>query len=234
MRPNSPPVANISRRRLRIAIAGTIFGAAIGGSLMYSPWFFEAECNIFLGDVGWHSWDLVPEEQKPFAREIYTIRAFGRHVHDGPVPLNTGRALVRLWQLRVIAVLGLVGGFLGASVGSLRFWVSGPPPELKLWHYIFGFATVFMVLVLFGLPHSKHSLFVRFTDRQLSPPSFATVISRGEAVREAVGLAVLSVVIGWAGTTVIVAWGRLRCLWAPPDEAADYDDRASPSPPVIR
>jgi hypothetical protein len=235
MGPITRPASDISRRRRTITVAGTIFGAAIALTPLYSHCVFDAECQSFTRCYFPNSRDFTLPRTEPLvsAGEECQIQISGRPVRQGEVPIGTGQSLVDSWCLRVIGTLVLFGGFLGGLVGSHRFWSSGPPPRLRPWHWIVGPAVMLVALFLTGLPRSKEpSLFVRLTDPLLTIPRGNGPMPICEALPKAGGLALLSVVIGWAGTVVAVAWGKLLPPRPPPDQAADYDDRAHPSRPT--
>jgi hypothetical protein len=160
------------------------------------------------------------------------IVVFDRPVVQGTVPEETGMSLIRTWRIRVVTMLVLVGGTIGGLVGSHRFWSSSPPVRLRFWQKALAPAGIFAFLVLIGPPKSNEpSLFVRFTNPLLPNANTRPATPPEDAIVEAAGLAILSAVIGWAVTTVVVAWGRLLPPWSPPEQAADYDDspRANPA-----
>jgi hypothetical protein len=92
-------------------------------------------------------------------------------------------------------------------------------------------ALSFAALVLLGLPWSRNGgWFLRATEQFVPDSSRHSRPDPGELAIEAMALALVAAIIGWAAHIVIVSWG-LR-PWGRPtgDQAADYDDRTLRAP----
>jgi hypothetical protein len=220
---------DIARRRRTITVAGTVFGAAIALGALYCPRVFDV--TYFRNGCGPSYGGCGNRDGPPWCLEDCKIVVFDRVVAEDTFPEEMGGALIRKWRLRVIAVLVLVGGGIGGVVGNLRFWSTGPPPRLRLWHWFLGPLLIFPALLAFGLSRTQQSLFVRVVAEWTTGDNAEPRVTGVDGGLEAFGLAVLASIVGWAGTLVVVAWRKLLPPWPPPEQAADYGEIDQPSQP---
>lgn len=214
----------------RIALACAILWATTFVGSTYFPQVFKAEGGTVIcclcGNVS-----EVPRASEGLWDET-EVRVFGRLVEkEQHAPEGFAIASIRKWRWRVTGSLALVGAILGTLIGGHRWWRWRTDSRTRPLVWLVTSALAFAALVLLGLPWSRNGgWFVRATDPFLpgyprhSPPD------PGELANEALALAFVAAIIGWAAHIVIVSWG-LR-PWGRPgaDLVADYDDQTSPFP----
>ena len=202
----------------RIALACAILWATTTVGTSYFPQVFEARegCHFRANGAAW----------------VSEVRVFGCLVDKDEESANGfDAARTRIWRWRITVALALVGATLGALIGGHRWWRWRLDPTRRPWMKWVASGLVFLALAVLGLPWSQDGgVFFRMTDPFLPghpPLSWARI---GGLALEAVALALVAAMIGWAAQTVVISWGIRP--WGRPtvDQAADYDDRTSPSP----
>src|SRR5262245_62131525 len=118
MGPISLRTSDVIRQRWKVTVAGALFGSAICLGLLYCPrvcdvTYFRNGCIPEPGLCG--NW-----AGPPWCLQDLKIVVFDRVVVEGTLPEETGRSVIRIWRLRVMAVLVLVGGWFGVWVGMAR------------------------------------------------------------------------------------------------------------------
>lgn len=201
------------RKRLpsRLALAWAILGASACITLMYSKFVFDCEDQVYfdIGEInGWGPHDLKGQ-----------LNVFDIVVFAGNERGNEAKRIVAQWRLAVVALLGLIGASIGLTVNWVRRRPSVPGGHIDLILWLSFSAIVFTILARFGIP-GEYSVLWRYADSISKILNNFTLVG-GEAIR----LALLALLIGWAARTVAGGFG-LR--WPPGtalDQAADYDDR---------
>ncbi|WP_020473131.1 hypothetical protein [Zavarzinella formosa] len=208
-------------RSLRVTLAWAIIGAAAGVALMHAPPIYTGqshdcsdvaeECGIYCGPTFSNGRVWV------CGVEVYHENFYGT--------LDDARPEVEQWHRRVTAIFAGLGALTGVIIARLT-WLGRRLPGRADWRLgLVAALVVFGVLVAAGIPGKQGRslstegwrLFKHFNN-SIIPTSWLTdwTVDLG---LEALMLAVVSLVVGWAVAVIGIRFPAVR-----PDQAADFAD----------